>query len=230
MPPRPFPSQLRVGTDICSVQRIWRAFVQRQDRFLKKFLTPRERLAFTLRYRISSPAPLDEIEATRFTCDSKPDAKSISILTSDDKFVSQMIRYEGAATLKSVSSVHEGEKTTSEVIKPIAAASAYLAGRWAAKEATIKAVKPRKLSFNEIEIWDLDLEPVAIILDRAPDEPQTAETVQRMNRTAFDMLSGQIVRVSISHDNGNAIAMALATEEMATDGNGDVGAEAVARM
>jgi len=183
-----------------------------------------------MRYRIFSPTILAEADPTRYERENKPDAKLSPIVRYEDKLIPSLIGYGASAISNSPGSAQEGEKAIDKFIKPTATAVAYLAGRWAAKEATIKAVKPRKLTLNEIEIWDVDIEPVAVILDQAPAEPQPGETVQKMDRTTFDMLTGQIVRVSISHDYGNAIAVALAAEEMSVDGNGDVGAEAVARV
>lgn len=109
----------------------------------------------------------------------------------------------------------------------------YLAGRWAAKEAAIKAVKPRKLVMKEIEIWSFDAGPVAVILDSVPSESDPHESemgsLHEMSREEFENVSGQIARVSISHDADCAVATVLAVEESNINGTGDVGGEARAR-
>lgn len=50
--------------------------------------------------------------------------------------------------------------------------------RWAAKEACIKAVQPRRVTLRQVEIWTLGKSqaPIAVILDSASDHPvQTPE-------------------------------------------------------
>lgn len=124
----------------------------------------------------------------------------------------------------------------------------YLAGRWTAKEACIKAVKPRKVTMREIEIWpDEHNETYAIIL--APGSKggeqakmgQASKIQHSQEWTAFtkpdpslkaevpahDNVSGQTARVTISHDNEYALAIAMAASEPASD---DVGGEAAARQ
>ena len=121
----------------------------------------------------------------------------------------------------------------------------YLAGRWAAKEACIKAVKPRKVTMREIEIWpDEASETYAIILASASKtgDPGQASKMQHSEEwTTFtkpdpslkadvpshDSISGQTARVTISHDNEYAIAVALAVSESSSD---DVGGENAARQ
>lgn len=129
--------------------------------------------------------------------------------------------------------------------------SHFLSGRWAAKEACIKAVKPRKLTFKEVEIWpDSHSEMYAIILHEAASQdtpPANQEGVDSTEQSGKDIsaetfdernvnlkpempshndIKGQIARVSISHGDEYAIATALAVPEPQS---GDVGGEAAAR-
>lgn len=190
MAPRPFPLPIHVGTDICSISRLGELYKSRGLDFLKKFLTPRERVAFQNRFGTSKSPPSHDVRTAATHCNN-----------------------------------HSKSSADPGVI--------YLAGRWAAKEAAIKAVKPRKLVMKEIEIWSFGAGPVALILNDASAESSSqgsdADSPQGMSREEFDSVSGQIARVSISHDADCAVATVLAVEETNVDGAGDVGGEARAR-
>ncbi|KAF2663931.1 4'-phosphopantetheinyl transferase [Microthyrium microscopicum] len=76
----------------------------------------------------------------------------------------------------------------------------HLAGRWAAKEAIIKA-SPRKIFMKDIVILPSDNGPVASILD---------ELCSQMSHTLpVDGLRGQNVLISISHEKDHAVATAI---------------------
>ncbi|KAF2721483.1 hypothetical protein K431DRAFT_268606 [Polychaeton citri CBS 116435] len=119
----------------------------------------------------------------------------------------------------------------------------HLAGRWAAKEAVIKAYgsQGRRLSF-----WDILItanaavqsersEPVTcLVLDsraehfpanRCSDTDEISQFRQR-DGPVEAALHGQVVRISISHDSEYATAVCIAPLEPAP---GDVGGEAAAR-
>ena len=111
--------------------------------------------------------------------------------------------------------------------------------RWAAKEAVIKAVKPRKLTLHQIivfsgnrKIIDNDNETYAVILDRPPPPEPSQETNKQELEGGyppmkdFDELDGQIVRLSISHDGDYAYAVCMAPTMPEP---GDVGGDAAAR-
>lgn len=118
----------------------------------------------------------------------------------------------------------------------------FLAGRWAAKEACIKAVKPRKLTLHQVEIWpDEYHETFAIILDKSTESnaagestgnDETGHETRAMSNKdqplvpSHDSVQGQVARVSISHEDDYAVAVALAPT---TPTPGDVGGEATAR-
>jgi holo-[acyl-carrier protein] synthase len=113
-----------------------------------------------------------------------------------------------------------------------AAAARFLAGRWAAKEAVVKACSWRSLTFDEIQIRrDVGSRRVyGVILDK----PEVRQAMQQMKNgkdaRSKDMASqehtvegeeeapaGQVVKISISHDGEYATAVCLAAE---TDGAG----------
>ncbi|RMZ21281.1 hypothetical protein D0859_14702 [Hortaea werneckii] len=220
MPPRPFPFALGIGTDICHRKRIEQLLLKpppqaRQKnltRFLVRFLTSREISIFWRKF---------ETEA--------------------DLFHSQL----------------------DDVTR-------YLAGRWAAKEATIKACQWRQLSFKHIQILrqknglgvDQTGATCALILDRpasafhaafdSKSRDQSSDFVVNVVKQGHisrpsssgsicadesghgfisaeaqtDDLSGQIAKISISHDGEYATAVCLAAEEPM---DGDIGGEAAAR-
>ncbi|KJX94207.1 4 -phosphopantetheinyl transferase superfamily protein [Zymoseptoria brevis] len=125
----------------------------------------------------------------------------------------------------------------------------YLAGRWAAKEAAIKAGKPRNLRLMEVEIrrapehdgrrgvYAVILDHIAEIgnqkntLDRSVDDTQDLDDVNTHEvdtaKLAEDDRPGQVARISISHDGEYATAVCMAAESPLP---GDVGGEAAARM
>ncbi|RMY77939.1 hypothetical protein D0862_13464 [Hortaea werneckii] len=235
MPPRPFPFALGIGTDICHRKRIEQLLLKpppqsrkkNLTRFLVRFLTSREISIFWRKFGDES-----------------------------NLFVSHL------------------ENVTR-----------YLAGRWAAKEATIKACQWRQLSFKHIQILRQQQGPgidqtgatYALILHRPASAIQAAfdlkardqsshveDTVAKQDRSSElsspesiaaddnpseiqretrlpltvdeqdfisaepqnDDPSGQIAKISISHDGEYATAVCLAAEEPMS---GDVGGEAAAR-
>jgi holo-[acyl-carrier protein] synthase len=107
------------------------------------------------------------------------------------------------------------------------AAARYLAGRWAAKEAVVKACSWRRLMFDEIQILrdEGGKRVYGVILDR----PEVRRTMRgqdlggKEDETASEALygeggedediPGQIVKISISHDGEYATAVCLAAEE-----------------
>ncbi|OCL05498.1 hypothetical protein AOQ84DRAFT_441436 [Glonium stellatum] len=119
----------------------------------------------------------------------------------------------------------------------------HLAGRWAAKEAVIKAVKPRRVTMQDIIVFDRSpahrddpnapyKEPYAVVYDPSPPSEASEETsehglsAQRTPHRSFDLADGQTVRVSISHDGDYAYAVCIAPTMPEP---GDVGGEAAAR-
>ncbi|OJD28673.1 holo-acyl-carrier-protein synthase [Diplodia corticola] len=114
-----------------------------------------------------------------------------------------------------------------------ARAVCYLAGRFAAKEAVIKAVHPRRLLLRDVLVASQGSHPYAIILDKSPELTH----VQRLclNQSygfslpvraeidapadwashpdtdpALEQCNGQVAKLSISHDGDYATAVCLA--------------------
>lgn len=106
------------------------------------------------------------------------------------------------------------------------AAARYLAGRWAAKEAVVKACSWRRLMFDEIQILKDEggKRVYGVILDR-PEvrRAMRREDWGRKDESRSEVLTGegeededipgQIVKISISHDGEYATAVCLAAEE-----------------
>ena len=82
----------------------------------------------------------------------------------------------------------------------------------------IKAAKPRKLYPREIEIWpDANGEHYAVILDQpTPNfmdhDYDFSPDVLLQHAPPTDVLDGQVARISISHDDEHAFAVALVTD------------------
>ena len=109
-------------------------------------------------------------------------------------------------------------------------AARFLAGRWAAKEAIVKACSWRSLTFDEIQIRKEtgSKRIYGVILDK----PEVRRTMRNMH-TEQDVRSndeeseyvgdqgnddpaGQVVKISISHDGEYATAVCMAAEEPTT--------------
>jgi holo-[acyl-carrier protein] synthase len=248
MPPRPFPSQLGVGTDIVRVSRI-RALIhkngeekapQNLKRFLRRFLTYREQEEYFQRFNGNAAG-------TNF---GNPSEKAMTYLAG------RYVKYTSSQKM---------HRDSAELFRSLVLA------RWAAKEAVIKA-SSRNLSFFHIQILRAGRgvrdKPYGIILDHPASalfsrgkkprslkdsstpassaEPQVelkekpegnSDAVESgksvLNGRGFipsplqdDNIPGQIVEISISHDGDYATAMCIAPLEPR---EGDVGGEAAAR-
>ncbi|KAM0715054.1 hypothetical protein Q7P37_009519 [Cladosporium fusiforme] len=122
-------------------------------------------------------------------------------------------------------------KTTDTVLHE---AARFLAGRWAAKEAIVKACTWRALTFDEIQVLKTaeSGRVYGVILDKASErkksvegEAKDAAALQAPARDQTEQ-TGQVVKISISHDGDYATAVCLAAVEPLA---GDVGGEAAAR-
>ena len=129
----------------------------------------------------------------------------------------------GGVESDSASSCEGGERQRRED-----AAARYLAGRWAAKEAVVKACSWRRLMFDEIQIRkdEGSRRVYGVILDRPEvrramrgegwgreDETIMNEALTGEEGEEDEDIPGQIVKISISHDGEYATAVCLAAEE-----------------
>jgi holo-[acyl-carrier protein] synthase len=100
----------------------------------------------------------------------------------------------------------------------------FLAGRWAAKEAVVKACSWRRLMFDEIQILkdEGSKRVYGVVLDRSEVRGAMRRKhvghedvcVQEQDVEEEDEASaGQIVKISISHDGEYATAVCLAADE-----------------
>lgn len=100
----------------------------------------------------------------------------------------------------------------------LAEAARFLAGRWAAKEAIVKACSWRKLTFDEIQVLKErgGKRVFGVILDRADVSRMAAQDGQLEplgNEEEEEEPAGQVVQISISHDGEYATAVCLAAKE-----------------
>ena len=122
----------------------------------------------------------------------------------------------GGVESDSASSCEGGERQRRED-----AAARYLAGRWAAKEAVVKACSWRRLMFDEIQIRkdEGSRRVYGVILDRPEvrramrgegwgreDETIMNEALTGEEGEEDEDIPGQIVKISISHDGEYATA------------------------
>ncbi|OQO02573.1 hypothetical protein B0A48_12101 [Cryoendolithus antarcticus] len=237
----PMPA-LGVGTDICAVSRISHII----NRRLPQTSRPR--------------APANK--------SAKTEAEPIPVRTDAIKrmhhftrrILTPVERYAFSKTYgPSISALEQhGREPVEDVVKHpnshIANISRHLAGRWAAKEAVIKACHWRDLSVQEVQIMvskesrkiygvilderqeteKLSLGTLSHVIDEAVETAKHEGDGADAYGTYPEVVSGKpkagpgiVVRVSISHDGqyATAVCVAVADEGVA----GDVGGEAAAR-
>jgi phosphopantetheine--protein transferase-like protein len=105
-----------------------------------------------------------------------------------------------------------GENGDGDYARWVERAAKFLAGRWAAKEAVVKACSWRRLMFDEVMVLKEDggKRVYGVILDerevRKNDESDTM-------RQWHEEPAGQVVQLSISHDGEYATAVCLAADK-----------------
>lgn len=177
MAPRPFPSPLHIGCDICSVSRIAKVLGRGFSKprvgympFLRRLFSPRELVCFKAKFQNKNFQPHEWWEDKSGVSEAKDyHARSLKIT-----------RYDPA-----------GGNTDREGDTARAAwygLCRYVAGRWAAKEACIKAVKPRKVSPGLVEVWQPPGELYAIILEKQLENgrQQEARTERHVEREVLE--------------------------------------------
>ncbi|CAG8961687.1 hypothetical protein HYFRA_00006227 [Hymenoscyphus fraxineus] len=282
----PFPSPMRIGTDICSIFRIWDVVMRDRVGFVRRVLTEKERECY--KERLLAPLavakdakadPLKRFEpllgeylkknmsstqdshelitslrlaepptekyrfrislASSFGVDGNYMLSSDNWRLPEDTYQDIKARIEeidGNATMsdlelalalqmkvasqeklpkpitsqifwlgRSIAKIRGRGKMDDEQVKeePMYALSAFLAGRFAAKEAIIKAHRHRRITYHDIDIITPtesqtetgSLAPVATVKSQEGDEHPYRE-----------------VQVSISHDRAYATATALVCE------------------
>ncbi|THZ19993.1 hypothetical protein D6C89_07431 [Aureobasidium pullulans] len=166
MPPRPFPLALNIGTDVCHTARFKKYFIQHPTyrhsglfRLFDKLLLPSEQKAFWKRFPLGK-----EVEGS----DEKNNAGEVE----EREEVGER-QIEGL--VRKVAQREEQKVTTKEPAvwdtESRKACVDYIGGRWAAKEAIIKAYAPkRRLLLRDIEIRrnSTTREPYGIVLDTPP--------------------------------------------------------------
>lgn len=215
MPPRPFPYPFSIGTDIIQVKRIHTILLrarnkpEHRQRFLRRFLTPGEVLEFQ----------------TRFSDISKGSEAHLSLISK---------HLAGRCVFRLCGSIIFGLS-----LEVSHAPHSNCCHRWAAKEAAIKAVTWRRLSFHDVIVQRVQDEAGvrAVILDEMPLAPkldvsqvykacnggcetdaapmERRSTVQQtagLHAEPPMAVEGQIAKISISHDGDYATAVCLAVE------------------
>ncbi|KAI1136952.1 hypothetical protein F5Y05DRAFT_389625 [Hypoxylon sp. FL0543] len=158
-------------------------------------------------------------------------------LSSDSgvKFLQRILTHEELKTPRAVNVlkcvyISQKREKTSEPDRAIMRAAEYVAGRFAAKEAVMKAHSPRKIYFRDIEIGyehqlaqeaggeessenSLDAEHEPLMPDSSHDSPRD-DPLRKSAPVALIRGRGAredaYARVSISHDGDYAVAFCLA--------------------
>ncbi|OJJ31163.1 hypothetical protein ASPWEDRAFT_72154 [Aspergillus wentii DTO 134E9] len=182
----PFPYPLALGTDICHIPRIQRLLTdnsQKQvDRFSQRIFSPAERSFFQEQY--------DKVLQLRENIADKADNEDNGQDESGTDKNLQRTQYERAFWKL----------------------SSWVAGRFAAKEAAMKAVYPHRLGWHQAEILTVPGKMKPVLVLHVPP-PQTADT----NEGDGDLppLRRQVAQLSISHDGDYATATVLAVNHSA---------------
>jgi holo-[acyl-carrier protein] synthase len=202
MPPpplRPFPfTALSIGTDIAHVPRIARlvASPRTRPRFLRKVLTSREERDFHLRFS-------SELQARGGRNNTHGGALPWRSAGAVD-----WVKSGGDAA--AAEGKRGGGDGDGEHARWVERAAKFLAGRWAAKEAVVKACSWRRLMFDEIVVLREEggKRVYGVILDeREVREKRDYDSVGEGEP------AGQVVQLSISHDGEYATAVCLAADE-----------------
>lgn len=176
-PLRAFPFPLNVGTDICQISRIYRILSStRARRFVNRILAPEELACNDTRLHVLN-------RTSKVLRDGKP-AGASSIV----------------ATLKEGQQLHEELAARDPDLWKC---SAFIAGRFAAKEAAIKAHSHRQLTFHDVVI-----ERRAVEGERLGSGPPVARIKSPKESDEAD----DSAIISISHDGDYATAVCLGHE------------------
>ncbi|KAL2047053.1 hypothetical protein N7G274_001072 [Stereocaulon virgatum] len=149
MSPRPFPFQLGVGIDVCRIARI--AALLRQEstrnRWARRVFTRIEWMALCRRFeRVNQLQAGNSVRQA--AKDESHEASVRSKIAGEDLWM--------LPKLPNLSSIIEDPEAYSSAINdarsPLGSLARHLAGRWAAKEAAIKAHRYRQLSMQDISI------------------------------------------------------------------------------
>jgi phosphopantetheinyl transferase (holo-ACP synthase) len=147
MPPRPFPQTISIGTDICHHPRFSKYFPIHQHLASTTTSISSQTLLFKLFDKVFLPAE-QRAFWRRFQPSSPSKALQLSFEARGGKST------EGQQTFWS-------EKKAEEAAK-------YIGGRWAAKEACIKAfAKERRLVLRDVRVWSAgqDQQPFGLVVD-----------------------------------------------------------------
>ncbi|KAL8656831.1 MAG: hypothetical protein Q9226_002523 [Calogaya cf. arnoldii] len=154
MAPKPFPFPVGVGVDICHLKRFFRILNSRQDdnatRWAKKVFTRQEWPGIWQSFHRAvassdaSGSPRPQLSLPKFRVEwpgkQKPGVRGTTLEPGIDDMGSPPLINELSPAAPSIP------------ISKVRVLAQHLAGRWAAKEATVKASRHRKLLLKDISI------------------------------------------------------------------------------
>ncbi|KAJ5130146.1 uncharacterized protein N7515_006185 [Penicillium bovifimosum] len=187
----PFPYPLSVGTDICHVPRIQRILSNENEehvtRFSRKIFSPTELPGFQERYQA--------VLRLRRTM---PARAQIEENQTDD---------HGSGV--------DNDVRCDKYERELLGFSKWVAGRFAAKEAAMKALSPHRLGWHQAEVLTLPGRKKPVLVVHAPP-PLKAESKENGDG-GHQMLRKQVAQLSISHDGDYATATVLAVNSFGAD-------------
>ncbi|KAH7165602.1 hypothetical protein EDB81DRAFT_259082 [Dactylonectria macrodidyma] len=172
-PLRTFPFPLNIGTDICQISRIYRILSSsRGKRFVNRILAPEEIALKDVRLNVLT-------HTSRLSGYSRPLEATI------------------ATGMRQGQQTHEALAALDPEMWKCAA---FIAGRFAAKEAAMKAHSHRRLTFHDVVI-----ERRAVEFERLGSGPPVA----RIKSADVGAATDESAMISISHDGDYATAVCL---------------------
>lgn len=205
--PKPFPFPLVVGTDICSIPRIRNILAGKHGiGFIRKVLRQEERVENKFRCD-------DALEKWR-----KVEKLKDMLVWKEQRNTMHVV--EGKLSDEEVAKYlqRQIDKSENEAKESLREVATFMAGRFAAKEAIIKAHE-RRLYFHDI------------LIRRPPeDESGSKPPIAVVLSESKKWEDGQEVRLSISHDTDYATAVCLAPTTTSTPTPFDQGQPVVRRI
>ena len=232
MPVRPFPYQLGIGTDVVAVKRIC-AILERNihaasdpsagaDRFLRRFLTRSERKAVWKRF--GDPECFRRDEFARHVAGRWAAKEAAIKAVTWKKIGPHHVIIQKAPTGLSLRAVildqdaRERESDAAENEHQCSAEARHHRAHHPLPRPVLSSDEPNRSDFTGAAV-----EPLAD--SAATTESRSGDSDDPDSQADRD-LSGQMAKISISHDGEYAFAVCLAAEETM---EGDVGGEATAR-
>ncbi|RDW69446.1 hypothetical protein BP6252_08466 [Coleophoma cylindrospora] len=208
--PRPFPLPISIGTDICSLQRIGGILAHPTRigygaRFINKVFTDLEKNEDNGPFK-AKVFPYLERYDQYLQQKLALEAKKLKLGAVDTDTQSEINRMEEQLRREDINMRRELDKHARSV-----------GGRFAAKEAAIKAYRSRRLTYRDVSILRYDPSTTTRPTSTASVAPIALIKNEHAGTEEDAWLDAQQVPVSISHDGDFATAVCMASEQPVGD-------------